>query len=159
MATDPWAPHFNLIFEIHAPFEWNPFELGPKRFREMGGNFILQEADPEVPGSISYPLDEVTGLGRDYFGSSLAFMLGYAVLQNRPKIHVMGFEMQGQDGYAHQRHNAEYWIGVAEGRGISVEISEGSKLLRLWDSGFDEPGETSARDLYGLNGRYGYLKE
>lgn len=159
MATDPWCPHYNLIFEIHDPFEWNPYELGPKRFREMGGDFIFQTADPEVPNSITYPLEEVAALGRDYFGSSLAYMLGYAVFQKRPEIHIMGFEMQGQDGYAHQRHNSEYWIGVAEGRGIPVETSEGSKLLRLWDSGFNEPGEQKARELYGVNGRYGYLKE
>jgi hypothetical protein len=159
MATDPWAPNYDLIFEVHDSFEWSPFELSPKRLNEMGRPICLQEEIPEVTKGFRYPLEEVIAIGRDYFGSSLAYMLGLAILQGRPKIALMGFEMQGQDGYAHQRHNAEYWIGVAEGRGIEISVEEGSKLLKLWDSGFDEPGEESARNLYGLNGRYGYLKE
>lgn len=159
MATDPWAPNYDLIFEVHDPFEWYPYELSEKRLNEMGRPICMQTASPEVSKSFTYPLEDVIEIGRDYFGSSLAYMLGLAILQNRPRIRTMGFEMQGQDGYAHQRHNAEYWIGVANGRGIPVEVEEGTKLLKLWDSGFNEPGEENARNLYGLNGRYGYLKE
>ena len=159
MATDPWAPHYDLIFEVHDTYEWSPFELSVRRLNEMGKPVCLQKHDPNVIRGFEYPLEDVARIGRDYFGSSLAYMLGLAIFQERPKIALMGFEMQGQDGYAHQRHNAEYWIGVAEGRGIEVETQEGTKLLRLWDSGFDEPGEMNARNLYGVGGRYGYLKE
>ena len=159
MATDPWAPNYDLIFKMHDSFEWEPYELSVRRLNEMGRPICLQREIPGITKGFRYPLEDVIGIGRDYFGSSLAYMLGLAILQNRPRIALMGFEMQGQDGYAHQRNNAEYWIGLAEGRGLEIEVSEGSKLLKLWDSGFDEPGEQSARNLYGLNGRYGYLKE
>lgn len=159
MATNPWTPHSDLIFEIHDPWEWYPYELDARRLNEMGSPVMLQYAMPEVHRGIVYPLGEVIAVGRDYFGSSLAYMLGLAVLEGRPKIALMGYDMGGQDGYAHQRCNAEYWLGVAEGRGIGIEILPGSRLLRLWDSGTDEPGERDAKRLYGLNGRYGYLAE
>jgi hypothetical protein len=159
MATNPWAPHFDLVFEIHDPWEWYPFELDARRLNEMGVPIMLQKKDPKIVRGQEYPLEEVISIGRDYFGSSLAYMMGLAILQKRPKIACMGYDMGGQDGYAHQRCNAEYWIGIAEGKGIEVEILDGSRLLRLWDSGTEEPGEQSAKRLYGLNGRYGYLKE
>jgi hypothetical protein len=159
MATNPWAPHFDIVFEIHDPWEWYPFELDSRRLNEMGVPIMLQKEIPEITRGQRYPLEDVISIGRDYFGSSLAYMMGLAILQNRPKIACMGYDMGGQDGYAHQRCNAEYWIGVAEGKGIEVEILDGSRLMKLWDSGTDEPGEQSAKRLYGLNGRYGYLKE
>ncbi len=78
----------------------------------------------------TYPLDGVIqAIGRDYFGSTFGYMLAYAIEQEPDNIKCWGTDLDSKEEYAHQRPNAEWLIGLAEGRGINVDIAPGSSLM------------------------------
>lgn len=79
----------------------------------------------------NYPLDGVIKcIGRDYFGSTFGYMLAYAIYLNVEKIKCWGIDLDNDTEWAVQRPNAEWLIGLAEGRGIKVDIAEGSSLMK-----------------------------
>lgn len=153
LALDPHAPEFDLCFELHDFDELEASDIGAQRLREIDTPIYLQKAHPDVPNSMTYPLEDVARIGRDYFGSTIAYMLGKAILEQRPKIALFGFDMWKKDGYSHQRPNVEYWLGVAEAKGIEIELPEKSALLKLWTLGEDE-WEAEIAEAY--PNRYGF---
>jgi hypothetical protein len=79
----------------------------------------------------NYPLDNVIKyIGRDYFGSTFGYMLAYAIYLEVNKIKCWGVDLDKEEEYIHQRPNAEWLIGIAEGRGINVDIATGSSLMQ-----------------------------
>ncbi len=82
-----------------------------------------------------YPIRAVIKcIGRDYFGSTFGYMLAYALLlhQSAPidSIQCWGMDMDSEGEYINQRPNVEWLIGLAEGRGIKVDIGLGSSLTK-----------------------------
>lgn len=131
---DPWAPRYDVLFEMHSP------EL----FRQRGEEYIsrindtqlpvyMQEKQEDIPLSASYPMSEVSSLVGDYYGSSVAYMLGLSILMGHD-VSLYGVDLS--DDYDHQRPNLEYLIGFARGRGLRIDVPEGSLLLkrRKYDS-------------------------
>lgn len=98
----------------------------------------LLEADPDVPTSVAYPVDEVKKLvgGNPYLESSVGYMLALAILENADRIGIWGVDLSLDEEYAYQRPNTEYLIGLARGRGIKVFVPPDAALLSsAWDSG------------------------
>ncbi|KAF0156303.1 MAG: hypothetical protein FD189_1108 [Elusimicrobia bacterium] len=105
-----------------------------------GGGFrvILREKCPEIPRAERYPIEDVlAALPYPYFTSGLAYMLAAAIRERADvlrlhRIHVM----PGAAEYLAQKANAEFWLGLAIGQGIRVELSVDSDLLRAypWDT-------------------------
>jgi hypothetical protein len=93
----------------------------------------------EIPDSVEYPLHDVIKefFGKawrgenniKYFTNSLAFMMPMAIMEGFQRIELYGFEMANDEEYVLQRANAEFWAGVAIGRGIELYIPEGCGLL------------------------------
>lgn len=69
------------------------------------------------------------------FGCSFAWLIAFALyehLHNKKEISQIGLwgvDLSGQEYYA-QRPSTEYWIGRAQGLGISVTIEQPSSLLK-----------------------------
>ena len=93
----------------------------------------MQEAFPEIPGAIAYPLDYLTDKycadGVPYFTSTFSMMLILAIELGFPEIILYGFEMGSDTEYHYQRVCAEYWIGYGRGRGIKIE-APGANILK-----------------------------
>ena len=68
--------------------------------------------------------------GTDYFSDTIAYMMVWAIEKGYKKIRLYGCDMMTRDEYAWEKGGIEYWIGYARGRGIKVEICEGSQLLK-----------------------------
>lgn len=102
---------------------------------------MLAEND-EYPSVQAFPVDAVAAaLGRDYFTSTIAYALTFALTQpDIAEIALYGIDLVHSTEYADQRPCAEYWIGRAEAAGIKVSIHEHSALLKQ-------------------HGRYGYEQE
>src|SRR5204862_1461795 len=74
--------------------------------------------------------------------SSIGYMLAMAIAEGRDAdfkplnedavswIGLYGIDLASDTEYGEQRPNAEYFIGLGRGLGITVEIAEGSALLR-----------------------------
>lgn len=96
----------------------------------------------EVPNSVVYPLEEIFAefkpyfLREDrvrYFTNSISYMIALAIYEKFEEIHIYGVDMatSGVDNeYAKQRPSCEFWLGVAVGRGIKIEIPDESDLLK-----------------------------
>ncbi|RPH74535.1 hypothetical protein EHM76_03390 [bacterium] len=73
-----------------------------------------------------FPLSEAVDIiGGGYFTSTLAYMMAYAILQKVDRIRLYGFELwSGSDAneYDYQRPCMDFWIAVAIGKGIIVEV-------------------------------------
>jgi hypothetical protein len=96
----------------------------------------------EVPNSVAYPLEAILDefspcfMKRDrakYFTNSISYMVALAIYEGFEEIHIYGVDMatNGVDTeYAKQRPSCEFWLGVAVGRGIKIEIPDESDLLK-----------------------------
>lgn len=120
---DAWFPRYDLGFEMHDRSLWNHKTQYLKRLRESDVPIMMREAHKDIPASLKYP-----DVGQNYFGSSPAYMLAYAIHQGVDEIGLWGVDLN-EDIYDHQRPNLEYLIGFANGRGIQVQVPKGSRLL------------------------------
>lgn len=96
----------------------------------------------EVPNSVAYPLEEILNefkpcfLREDrarYFTNSISYMIALAIYEGFEEIHIYGVDMATNavdSEYAKQRPSCEFWLGVAVGRGIKIEIPDESDLLK-----------------------------
>jgi hypothetical protein len=125
----PWDwehSRMDRCFEIHSPDLFTA-DLYPKDYSERLKDcpmLYLQQAMSEYPQALAYPLDAVIAdVGIDYFQSSVAYMLGLAILEGADEISIYGVEMADNSEYAYQKPNCEYLIGLAVGRGIKVSVA------------------------------------
>lgn len=93
---------------------------------------LMLEENPAWPSVQAFPIERVVGLlGRDYFTSTVAYCLAFALAQpDVAEIGLWGVDLVHSTEYSDQRPCAEYWIGRAESSGLKVTIHEQSALLR-----------------------------
>jgi hypothetical protein len=136
--TKEWENYMNAGKKEKCPFCQDGVYHPPEARKDL--IIYMQEAHPEIPGSVKYPLNEIvsnmmpegmrkTGRG-NYFRSSPAFMLALAISMRYKTIGVYGFEMGTDTEYHYQRANFEYWVGRAHSLGIEVILPNESSLLR-----------------------------
>jgi hypothetical protein len=104
-----------------------------------GKPIYMQFHYPEIPDSVEYPLEDIVQkyIGKlrhgdkisRYFTNSLAYMVALAMYEGFQRIEIYGFEMAHDTEYVTQKANAEFWIGLALGRGIEIYIPEECSLL------------------------------
>lgn len=157
---DGYWVHYNRLFEMHD------IDLlrKPESYRKQGYiEWLKDEVAPATPvymqdkyfdGAVAYPVTQVAHtIGKDYFNSSIAYMIALAIHENYDRIGIWGCDLTDDEEYAYQRPNAEYLIGLARGKGIDVYIPEESYLTRFSSKGIKlgsmEPHYPS---------RYGFLK-
>ena len=153
----PWDEE--IKFYLDRAFEMHPLDFSnslnrPNRseasLREVDIPLYMQESYSEIPNSIAYPLDDVIEITGDYFNSSIAYMLGLAILEKVDRIGIWGVDMDGDGEFGYQRPNTEYFIGFARGMGIDVFVPKESSLLTFGSEG----GGVHTKNW---NGRYGYF--
>jgi hypothetical protein len=94
----------------------------------------------DVPDSVEYPLlqmceeflDGITKGGEHfmYFTSTFAYEMALALHLGYERIEIYGFEMFGIDEYITQKPCAEFWIGLARGRGVEIYLPPRNQMLR-----------------------------
>jgi hypothetical protein len=93
---------------------------------------LMLEENHELPAVVRYPIERVVErVGRDYFTSTIAYALGYALtLDDVAEVGLWGIDLVHDTEYSDQRPCAEYLIGRAESAGVKVTIHERSALLK-----------------------------
>lgn len=129
-----WHPiKADRYFEIHKPYCF-------------GGEYEDRlNSLPNLTRQEDYPIEDITSEFRDYFTSSIDYMLALAIYIGADEIGLYGVDNCKE--YANQRPNTEYWLGVAEGRGIRVHMPEQCPLLK-----YEKPEHCR----FEWNTRYGY---
>lgn len=100
--------------------------------RTHPGPIMTSRAHPEYPGLVEFPLEDVLNkLGYDYFNSTAAYAIAYAIFIGVEKLSLWGFDFSYENSHCAEkgRANVEYWIGVAMARGIKIAVPKISTLL------------------------------
>jgi hypothetical protein len=95
--------------------------------RDHGNRPIyMAEAYPWFPNAVRYPLEAVVGRFGSYFTSSMAYMIGLALMiPSVKRIECYGFEMIPENvDYAYQIPCIEYYRGLAKGLGIEIAFPD-----------------------------------
>ena len=126
----------DLLFDLHPPVLWrDPSKKtwDPKYAKWLTTNrvpIMMQDVYADVPGSIKYPFDTmITEFPRGYMTNHLAYMTALALMEGVTHLGIFGCDYNTQSEYGPQRGGAEYWLGVAEGRGVHVQIAPQCDLL------------------------------
>lgn len=134
LVWDAYVPRCHFAFDLHDDPEVHVQRI--PRMKEIGIPVYLTRGDAAIILSLSYPLEEVAALVGDYFGSTIAYMLALAIWQRRERMDLFGVDLS-EDIYDHHRPNLEYLIGFARGRGMTVNVPPGSRLLSFDGSKFE----------------------
>lgn len=142
----PKQEHYKDDDEPEFPFPWWEQVLKPKGFlhhlnqhKKKLKPIYMQYWQPVVPNSVAYPIHEVCEIvfknyrrgdkKVKYFTSTLAYMMGIAILEKFERVEIYGFELADEIEYVKQKACAEFWIGYALGKGIEVYTPPKSQIL------------------------------
>jgi hypothetical protein len=93
----------------------------------------MQQKNQEVPSSMKFPLEqllmEVPARYR-YFTNHVAYMIALALSQGVTHLGLFGINYGHRSEYQTQRGSAEFWLGVAHGRGVHLVLPQSCTLLQ-----------------------------
>lgn len=137
-------PRVDMLFQIHRKEEG--FYEADEFYEWMKENktipICMREKFDEIPMCVQYPFEEVYGLipnvrqgsqeleELEYLTSTPSMAVALAILQEREKILLYGIEMDIGETYFFQRDCFTFWLGIAGGKGIDVEIHCADKIFR-----------------------------
>lgn len=126
----------DLLFDLHPPALWRSSEKkywDTTYYTWLKQNHLpiyMQEKYPDVPCSIRYPFETmITEFPRGYMTNTLAYMVALALMEGVTHLSVFGCDYSAASEYGAQRGGAEYWLGLAEGRGVQVLIPPTCDIL------------------------------
>jgi len=90
----------------------------------------MQRHHEDIPNSVAFPIELFREVFGDYFTCTASYMIAMAIYEGYEEIHIYGVDMAADTEYASQRPSCEYFIGIAEGKGIKVVIPLDSDLLK-----------------------------
>jgi hypothetical protein len=118
-------------FDIHRNWEEDNVEGTdhPKWLKECGIPIYMVKRDHEIPTSIRFPIERMIASASDYFTSTVAYMLALAISEGFSKIHLYGIDLVVGTEYEVQKSCVEFWLGMAHGKGIDLNIPQSCALL------------------------------
>lgn len=136
-------PRWDKWFELHKRSNigrgWDTDEVKEALARRtylkwlgsQGDRVFVQEQMRETPDAKLFPIQALLkAFPRKYLTNTISYLTALAILLEPKEIGIWGVDMALDTEYGSQRPSCEYWIGVAEGRGIAVTIPPESDLLK-----------------------------
>lgn len=146
------APYDDESWEIwtlganykHAPrisrhFEMHDFGEGSQRWspeyrawlKDCPVPIYIQAETEHCPSGQVFPIREICAFFQtDYFTCSIAYQIAFALYLKADEIGCYGIDLAQTAEYAWQRPSVEYWIGLARGMGVKVDIPPTSDILK-----------------------------
>jgi hypothetical protein len=91
----------------------------------------------EYPNALLYPIEEVIDyfkLPVPYFTSGPEYMIAWAIKEGFEEINFYGLNMTVSKEYIDQKPGMEFWIGIALGKGIKINLQhKQTSLLKTRD--------------------------
>ena len=129
---------FDRCFQFHSDHDrmrvaWPEWENHLTWLRQPHDLIIyMQEEYANVPSGVRFPKEKIEAMVPHgwYFAHSFCWMIAFAILLEYEEIHLYGCSsMSGEPRSANVCMH--YWIGVAEGRGIKIEIHGEGELFNI----------------------------
>lgn len=132
-----YARELDRYFDLHRKECWTRGGKKGATYPEwLSKNTVpifMQDRYAEVPASIRYPKERILleyGGLRRYFKNHLAWMIALAFSEGVSTIAIFGINYGHFSEYYQQRASAEYWLGRAEERGITILLPDECTLLQ-----------------------------
>ena len=126
-----------LKHKIHWVKQANYFRFGSlyqitPELLEKTGAIVTTFHKLDIKNYEEYPLKEILKeYGVEYFTDSVAYMVAFAIFKGYTKIKMRGCDyFWGDEIHSGKRDCVEFWLGVAKGKGIEVDVGKGGTLLR-----------------------------
>jgi hypothetical protein len=167
-----WCRRASVVFQLHDQAIYrSEHNRSDKRhwewLQQNHGDLIIymKDVDDQVPNSHRLPIEAIHGLldnfrhgpaleRRNYLTSTVSIALALAILHAYDRILIYGVEMASDTEYQYQRECVLFWLGVAIGRGIRVEMVSGESMFNRPVYAYEGSIEL---DIDGLRVRAEYL--
>ena len=148
------------IFELHPAHVWRD-HVKPQWpgylewLKKCPTPIYMMERHEDIPSSVRYPRERIYAMcqamiGRKHFGSQADFMIALALSEGVRHIALYGIHYIDpvKDGDRLEQLLAiKFWLGVAAGRGVTLEIPDGNPI-------FDTPAEVYAFESHSTKAKY-----
>jgi hypothetical protein len=137
-STADWCKRWDILLQIHPKLVYqNPNndkdrEYWPWLQEKHGKPIYMQEVDSLVPDSVKYPLEEINkeflttltyeGTPVKNFFATIGYAVALGIYLGYEEIDVYGVELVYDLQYRSQQPNYAFWVGVATGRKIPVNL-------------------------------------
>jgi len=127
-----FLPREDIHFDIHVNWESENVEGTDHRgwLTQCGIPVVMSHPDYSIPTAVRYPLDACMQYGSDYFTSTISFMVAWGIHQGYKEIALYGIDLIVGTEYEVQKCCAEFWLGIAHGRGIKITLPSNCALLK-----------------------------
>jgi hypothetical protein len=132
-----YSQPMDRYFDLHPRATWSrggkKGATYPEWLSKQTTPIYMQQRYPDVPASIEYPKRRVLqefSSPRPYFTNHAAYMIALALIEGVTTIGLFGINYALESEYVAQRASAEYWIGRAVERGVTVVLPQQCTLLR-----------------------------
>ena len=116
--------------KIHKVFAFDEYE-SVKKDIEIAKENLIPFVSAKDYATEKYPLEEITReFGICYFRNTITYMLAYAIYKGYEKLRLYGIDQGPQWDYVTNKPYVFYWLGVATGKGIKVELAKTSTLTQ-----------------------------
>lgn len=135
------VPKFDRLFDIHLDKYILDRPKNPNFFKNLqkiqNKIIYMQRRWDEIPCSTKFPLQmlqdefQIPAMGDVLFATcTVSYMLALAIYEKFDEIEILGVDEAIDGEYKDEMPSVLFWIGVARGRGIVVNISDHSPLLK-----------------------------
>lgn len=140
-------PHvkWTRVFEVHAftlkGDTW--LRKGQEMFRDISVNdyitklnalgvpiYVLAHEENPFTNSVVIDLNTLRNTYRDFFSTTMSYMLALALEEEFTHIDLLGIDMTLSSEYRDQRPSVAYFIGLADGRGITVTMPDSCPIVK-----------------------------
>jgi hypothetical protein len=140
-ANANWCQRWDAVLQLHKPKVYKGSnENDPMHWawlqKEHEKPIYMQKVDPLVPDSVEYPYEAIRTHDLTYNGievenvkATASFAMALAIHLGYEEIHIYGIEMEHSSEYHSQQPNFAYWVGVANGKGIKVDLHCSKRLF------------------------------
>ncbi len=126
-------PRIDAWFEIHKNLLWPECIGYGKPYIEWLSKQtfpVYMQDQSYFPHAKTFPAQEmVNKFGGDFFTSSFAWMMAFAIARGYKEIGLFGVDMASKDEYILQRQGFFFWLKLARDSGIKVTIPPESDLI------------------------------
>lgn len=131
-------PRYDRWFDMHSMDVLKKYhESEYFTFLNSVPNLMMAHTSAEVPNAKQFPAMELVDKYGRYFTNTVAWLIAYAIdelerrgIEKGSSIGLWGVNMAMDTEYAIQRPSCEYFLGVAEGKGIDVVIPDTSEIMK-----------------------------
>lgn len=93
---------------------------------------VTSRAHPDYPALVEFPLEDILNhLGHDYFNSTAAYAVAFAIHTGATIISLFGMDYTYPKAHDAEKGRAcvEFWLGQAHARGIKINLPKTTTLL------------------------------